>query len=58
MLEYLDTTDSDSDFIPESDTGGGGGDKDDDDAPHATLPAAHSEEYDMDDKDYSEILSP
>jgi hypothetical protein len=60
MLEYLDTTDSDTDFIRESntnDTSDGGGE-----APHATPPAAHpasdSEEDDKDDEGYREILSP
>jgi hypothetical protein len=59
MLEYLDTTDSDSDFIPESDTDDT---SEEDDAPHATSPAAHhvsdSEENDMDNEGYREILSP
>jgi hypothetical protein len=54
MLEYLDKIDSDSDFISESDT--------DDASEDATPPVAHpvsdSEEDDMDDKDYKEILSP
>jgi hypothetical protein len=58
MLEYLDTTDSDSNFIPESDTD----DTSEEDVPHATPPAAHpvsdGEDDDMDDEDYREILSP
>jgi hypothetical protein len=57
MLEHLDTTDTNSDFIPESET-----DDTSDDVPHGTSPAAHpvsdSENYDMDDADYKEILSP
>jgi hypothetical protein len=60
MLEYLDASDSDSDFFLGSvtyDT------SEDDDAPHPTPLAAHSvsdsEEDDMDDDDdYREILSP
>jgi hypothetical protein len=59
MLEYLDTTDSDSDFIPEGDTDDTSEEEDD---PHATPPDAHpvsdSEEDDMDDVHYREILSP
>jgi hypothetical protein len=55
MLEHLDTTDSDSDFIPESDTDDTSEEED------GTLPAVHpvpdSEEDDMDDEDYREILS-
>jgi hypothetical protein len=51
-------TDSDSDFIPESDTD----DTSEEDAPHATSQAAHpvfdSEEDAMNDEDYREILSP
>jgi hypothetical protein len=58
-LEYLDTTDSDSDFILEGDT-------DDtcekDDVPHVAPPTAHSvsdtEKDNMDYEDYREILSP
>jgi hypothetical protein len=38
MLEYLDTTDSDSDFIPEGDTDYT---SEEDDDPHATPPDAH-----------------
>jgi hypothetical protein len=57
LLEYLDTTDSDSHFILESYTN-----DTTEDAPHATSPAAHtvsdSEENDKDDEDYMEILSP
>jgi hypothetical protein len=59
MLEYLDTTDSDSDFIPKGDTDDT---CEEDDAPHAAPPTAHpvseSEEDNMDDEDYREILSP
>jgi hypothetical protein len=58
MFEYLDSIDSDSDFILESDTDN----TNEDDNPHALTPAAHpvsdSEEDDMDDEDYREILSP
>jgi hypothetical protein len=58
MLEYLYTIESDSDFILESDADDT---SEEDDAPHATPPAAHpmsdSEENDMDDEDYNEILS-
>jgi hypothetical protein len=60
MLEYLDTIDTDSGFIPESDADDTS--EEDEDAPHATSPAAHpvydSEKDDMDDEDYREILSP
>jgi hypothetical protein len=60
MLEYYDTTDTDSDFIPESDADDTS--EEDEDVPHATSPAAHpgsdSKEDDMDDEDYREILSP
>jgi hypothetical protein len=49
MLEYLDTTDGDSDFILESDT-----DDTSEDAPRATQPAAHPVS-DMDDEDYSKF---
>lgn len=60
ILEYLDTIDSDtSDFIPESETDVS---SEEDDVPHATPPAAHpvsdSEEDDMADEDYREILAP
>jgi hypothetical protein len=59
MLEYLDTSDSDSDFILESVTDDT---SEEDDAPHATPLAAHpmsnSEEDDMGDEDYREILLP
>jgi hypothetical protein len=55
MLEYLDTIDSDSDFIPRSDTD----DTSEEDAtPPAAHPVSHSEEDDMDDEDYRKILSP
>jgi hypothetical protein len=58
MLEYLDIIESDSEFIPESDTDDT---SEEEDAPHATLIAAHpvsdSEEDNMDDEDYREILS-
>jgi hypothetical protein len=57
-LGYSDTTDSDNDFIPESDTDDT---SEEEDAPHAMPPAAHpvsdSEEDDMDDDDYREIMS-
>jgi hypothetical protein len=60
MLEYLDTVDSDCDFIPESDTDDAS--EEEEDALHATPPDAHtmsdSEEDDMDDDNYREILSP
>jgi hypothetical protein len=59
MLEHLDTTDSDCDFILESDTDDTS--EEEEDAPHVTLQAVHpvsdSEEDDMDDEDYTEILS-
>jgi hypothetical protein len=59
MLEYLDTLDSDNDFILESDTDDT---SEEDDTPHATPPAAHpmsdSEEDDVDDEDYRKILPP
>jgi hypothetical protein len=59
MLKYLDTVDSDSYFISESDTDETSGEGD---ALHATPPATHlvsgSEEDDMNDEDYREILSP
>jgi hypothetical protein len=59
MLELLDTIDSDGDFILESDTDTT---SEDDDAPHATPQAAHpvsdSEDNDMDDEDYTGLLSP
>jgi hypothetical protein len=66
ILEYLDTIDSNSDFVLESDTddtsGGGREGAAAADDPHATPQAAHpvsdSEEDDMDDEDYREILSP
>jgi hypothetical protein len=55
MLEYLDAADSDSDFIPESDTN----DTSEEDAtPPAAHPVSDSEEDDMDDENYREILSP
>jgi hypothetical protein len=41
MLQYLDTVDSDSDFILESDTDDKSEGEEDDDAPHVTPPAAH-----------------
>jgi hypothetical protein len=48
MLEYLDTTDSDTDFILESDTDDTSEERD---APHDTTPAVHpvsdSEEDDL-----------
>jgi hypothetical protein len=53
MLECLDTTDSDSDFILESDTD----DTSEEDTPHAH-PVSNIEEDDMDDEDYRETLSP
>jgi hypothetical protein len=60
LLEYLDKSDSDSDFILESDTDSTS--EEDENAPHATSPAANpvsdSEEDDMDDDNYREILSP
>jgi hypothetical protein len=58
-LEFLDAVDSDIDFILESDTDDA---SEEGDALHATPPAAHtmsdSEEDDMDNEDYREILSP
>jgi hypothetical protein len=60
MLEYLDTVDSDSDFILDDtdDTS----EEEEENAPHATPQAAYSvsdsEEDGMDDEDYREILSP
>jgi hypothetical protein len=60
MLEYLDTIDSDSDFILESDTDTSE-EEEEDDALYATPPAAHSvsdsEEDNMNNEDYREILS-
>jgi hypothetical protein len=53
------TIDSDSDFILGSDTDGT---SEEEDAPHAMPPAVHPvsdrEEDDMNDEDYSEIVSP
>jgi hypothetical protein len=46
MLEYLDTFDSDSDFILEEEE------------PQAAYSVSNSEEDDTDDEDYREILSP
>jgi hypothetical protein len=59
MLEYLDTIESDSDFILESDTDDTS--EEENYGPQATPPAAHpvsdSKEDDMDDEDYREINS-
>jgi hypothetical protein len=59
MLEYSDTIHSDSDFILEGDTNNI---CEDDDAPHEASPTTHpvsdSEEDNMDDDDYRQILSP
>jgi hypothetical protein len=57
MLEYLDTIDSDSDFIPESDTDDTS-EEEEDATPPAAHPAPDSEEDDMDDDNCREILSP
>jgi hypothetical protein len=58
MLEYLDTTDNDSDFTPKSDIDDA---SEEEHAPHATPPAAHpvsnSEEDDTDDEDHREIVT-
>jgi hypothetical protein len=58
MLEYLDTTNSESDFNPESDTDNTS--EREEPAPHTTSPAAHpvSDSDDMVDENYREILSP
>jgi hypothetical protein len=59
MMEYLDTIDSDTDFIPESDTDDTT--EEEEDGPHAIPPAAHlvsDSEEDVNDEDYREILSP
>jgi hypothetical protein len=62
MLEYLDTFDSDSDFILESDIDDTSKEEEEENATHAIPQAAYSvfdsEEDDMDDDDYREILSP
>jgi hypothetical protein len=59
-LEYLHTRDSDSDFILDSYTDGTS--EKDEDVPRATFPAADavsdSEEDNLDDDNYREILSP
>jgi hypothetical protein len=59
MLQYLDTFDSDSDFILESDTDDTS--EEEENGLHATpqlLILSYREEDDMDDEDYREILSP
>jgi hypothetical protein len=60
MLEYFDRVDCDNDFSPESDIDDTS--EEEQDAPNVTSPAAHpvsdSEEDNMDDGDYREILSP
>jgi hypothetical protein len=57
MVEYLDTIDSDNDCILEGDTDDASEEEED-----TTSQAAHrlsdSEEDDMDDENYREILSP
>jgi hypothetical protein len=68
MLEYLDTTESDSGFIPESDTddiSGGGDDEEEEEEkkmplmPHPQLlTLCLTVKRIMDDEDYREILSP
>nr|CAD7260670.1 unnamed protein product [Timema shepardi] len=59
ILDYLDTIDSDSDFVYESDSDIT---SDDDNVPDLGNPAVHnlsdSDENGMDDEDYREILSP
>nr|CAD7412207.1 unnamed protein product [Timema poppensis] len=59
ILDYLDTIDSDSDFVYESDSDIT---SDDDNVPDLRNPAVHnqsdSDENGMDDEDYREILSP
>jgi hypothetical protein len=61
MLEYLDTVDSDSDFILGSDTDDTSEEEGGKEDPYATPPPSHpvsdSEEDEMDDEDYKEILS-
>jgi hypothetical protein len=58
MIGYLDTIDSDSDYIPEGDTDDTS-EEEQKDVLHATPPAAHpvsdSEEDGMDGEDYREV---
>jgi hypothetical protein len=63
MLEYLYAVDSDNYFILESDADDTSEEEEEEEEdPHATPlaanPVSDSEEYDMDDEDYKEMLSP